>query len=390
MKHRFNSFLISSKWCRVFLALLTFLPHAVKAEDLSEFNLINWGVLHQTFSDGKIEFKITSDVHSDPLPVKYLGNSNWMKFLEARPGTNLIRLDKSVEIQLTSPDKLVSLGLISRSLGRLLISEESVRHLGSVSNRLTQSKDLLVDAQLNMQGFSGTGVQWQKKYSISPQMHWQVGGQGLLLTSLSSRDFSGQMGYQQSDQSYRFELVGEEKNNALRLPYQDVANKFGHGLLFKAHLVWQSNQAGLELGVRDLGILRWQGMPQRVLKLNTNVTERDSNGYLLYRPLLTGQNSQSSVLMKSPWVAEVTPRWSPSQGQYFSMPLQYIPNFGWLKAYRWADSLGSIPWAIEWREHDQNLVFQGQWNRWVADFGFSNFNSNSRSQLFKVSYVSNF
>lgn len=390
MKNRFYSFSISAELWKVLLTFLIFLPHAVKAEDSPAFNLINLDVFYQTFSDGKIEFKFTSDVQSDPLPVKYLGQSNWMKFLEARPGTNLIRLDKSIEIQLSSPDKLFSLGLVSRSLGRLLINEESVRHLGSVSNRLTQSNDSLVDAQLNMQGFSGTGVQWKKKFSITPQMHWQVGGQGLLLSSLSSRDFSGQMGYQQLDKNYSFDLIGEEKNSALRLPYQDAANKYGQGLLFNSHLVWHSNHVGLELGVKDLGILRWQGMPQRVLKLNTNVTERDSNGYLLYRPLLTGQNSQSSVVMKSPWVAEVTPRWSLPQGKYFSMPLQYIPKFGWLKAYRWTDTQGSIPWAIEWREHDRNLVFQGQWNRWVADFGFSNFNSNSRSQLFKVSYVRNF
>ena len=375
------------------LALLVFsnlLPHVVKAEDLYGFNRINLDLFQQSFKDSKLELKIISDVQSDPLPVKYLGHSNWRNFLEARPGTNLIRVDKSVEIELTSPDKLFSLGLIARSLGRLLISEESVRQMGGVVRREKQAQDWLIDAQLGMQGFSGTGVQWQKIYNISPQMQWRFGGQGLLLTNLSSRDLSGQMGYQHLDQSYRFELMSKEKNSALRLPYQDIAHKFGQGLLFNSHLVWQSNDAGVELGVKDFGILRWQAVPERVLKLNSNVTERDANGYLLYRPLLVGQNSQTSAVMKSPWVAEVTPRWSPSQGQYFSMPLQYIPKFGWLKAYRWTDTRGSIPWAIEWREHDQNLVFQGKWNRWVADFGFSNFNSNSRSQLFKVSYVSNF
>ena len=390
LKKRFNFFPINFLFWNGFFVLSILLPPSLKAEDLSGFNLINLDVLHQKFSDGKFEINIKSDVQSDPLPVKYLGHSSWMKFLEARTGTNLVRVDKSVEIQLTSQDKLFSLGLISRSLGRLLISETTVRSLRVVANQETQSKDWLVDAHMNMQGFSGTGVQWQKKYNISPHLQWSVGGQGLLLTSLSSRDLSGQVGYQQLDQSYRFEIIGQEKNSALRLPYQEIPHKFGQGLLFNSHLVWQSNDVGVELGVKDFGILRWQGMPQRVLKLNTNVTERDSNGYLIYRPLLTGQNYQSSLLMKSPWVAELTPRWSPSKGYYFSTPLQYIPNFGWLKAYRWTDNQGSIPWAIEWREHDRNLVFQGQWNRWVADFGFSNFNSNSRSQVLKVSYVGTF
>jgi hypothetical protein len=366
------------------------LSHEVIAEDLPELKLFNLDVINQTYINGKLEFKLLSDVQSDPLPVKYLGHSNWTRFLDARPGINMIRIDKSAGVELTSQDRLFSFGLTTRIVGRLLASEESLRNLRVVANREAQPRDWLVDVQLNMEGFSGTGVQWQQKYNISPQLHWRFGGQGLLLNNLQSRDFSGQMGYQQLQQSYRFEVVSQDKNNALRLPYQDAVNKFGQGLLFNTHIAWQSKHAGVEFGVKDLGILHWQGLPNQVLKLNSNITERDSNGYLLYRPLLTGQNSQVSVLQKSPWVAELTPKWIPTLGQYFSMPWQYIPNFGWLKAYRWTNTQGSTPWAIEWRDHDRNLVFHGQWSQWVADIGFSNFSSNSRSQIFKLSYVQKF
>lgn len=371
------------------MAISVILSDGVMAEDLPESKLFNLDEILQPYSHGKIEFNITSDVQSDPLPVKYLGHSNWMRFLDARPGTNLIRVDKSASVVLTNQDKLFSFGLTTRSVGRLLVSEESVRYLRVVANREAQPKDWLVDLQLNMEGFSGTGVQWEKKYNLSPQIQWRVGGQGLLLTQLQSRDLSGQMGFQQSDQSYFFEVASQDKNSALQLPYQYKVNKFGQGLLFKSHISWQSKYAGVELGIKDLGILRWQGVPNRVLNLNSNITERDSNGYLLYRPLLTGQNSQSSFILKSPWVAELSPKLSLIEGYYFSMPWQYIPNFGWLKAYRWTNTQGSMPWAVEWRKHDRNLVFQGQWNQWMVDFGFAYFNSNSRSQIFKISYVQN-
>jgi hypothetical protein len=366
------------------------LSNAVMAQDLSERTLFNLDVIRQTSAEGKLEFQFNSDVQSDPLPVKYLGHSNWMRFLDARPGTNLIRVDKSAGLELKRQDGLFSFGLMTRSVGRLLVSEESVRKLRLVANREAQANDWLTNVQLHMEGFSGTGVQWQQQLNLSPQIQWRVGGQGLLLTQLQSRDLTGQMGYHQLDQSYRFEVVSQEKNAALRLPYQDTVNKLGQGLLFNTQIAWQSQFAGLEFGVKDFGILHWQGVPNRMLKLNSNIAERDSNGYLIYRPLLTGQNAQSSVTQKSPWTAVLTPKWMPIEGQSFSMPWQFIPNFGWLKAYRWTHTQGGIPWAIEWREHDRNLVFQGQWNHWIADIGLSNFNSNSRSQTFKLIYVRNF
>ena len=372
------------------LAISVLLSREVMAEDLTEPKLFNLDVFRQTYSDGKLDFKINSDVQSDPLPVKYLGHSNWMRFLDARPGINLIRVDKSAEVEFKSPNGLFSFGLTTRSVGRLLVSEETVRNLRLVANREAQANDWLANVQLHMEGFSGTGVQWQQKLNLSPQIQWRVGGQGLLLTQLQSRDFSGQMGYQQLDQSYRFGVVSQDKNSALRLPYQDAVSKLGQGLIFNTQIAWQSQYAGVELGVKDLGILHWQGVPSRMLKLNSSIAERDSNGYLIYRPLLTGQNAQSSLTMKSPWVAELTPKWMPTQGQYFSMPWQFIPNFGWLKAYRWTNTQGGIPWAMEWREHDRNLVFQGQWNQWVADIGLTSFNSNTRSQIFKISYLQNF
>lgn len=372
------------------LAISVVLSSEVMAEDLTEPKLFNLDVFSQTFSDGKLDFKIKSDLQSDPLPVKYLGHSNWMRFLDARPGINLIRVDKSAEVEFKSPNGLYSFGLTTRSVGRLLVSEETVRNLRFVANREAQANDWLANVQLHMEGFSGTGVQWQQKLNLSPQIQWRVGGQGLLLTQLQSRDFSGQMGYQQLDQSYRFGVVSQDKNTALRLPYQDAVSKLGQGLIFNTQIAWQSQYAGVEFGVKDLGILHWQGVPIRMLKLNSNIAERDSNGYLIYRPLLTGQNAQSSLTMKSPWVAELTPKLMPTQGQYFSMPWQFIPNFGWLKSYRWTNTQGGIPWAMEWREHDRNLVFQGQWNQWVADIGLTSLNSNTRSQIFKISYLQNF
>ena len=145
------------------------------AEDLTEPKLFNLDVFRQTYSDGKLDFKINSDVQSDPLPVKYLGHSNWMRFLDARPGINLIRVDKSAEVEFKSPNGLFSFGLTTRSVGRLLVSEETVRNLRLIANREAQANDWLANVQLHMEGFSGTGVQWQQKLNLSPQIQWRVG-----------------------------------------------------------------------------------------------------------------------------------------------------------------------------------------------------------------------
>ncbi len=338
----------------------------------------------------KMTLQIKSDLHSDPLPLKYFGTANWADHLQARPGMNLVRIDQSASVELLLKDRPESLSVLARSSGRLLLSEDTARRLSTVVHGEKGSQDWQVSPQLTLKGFSGYGLDWQQSHALGPQWKWQWGAQGLILRSLYARDLQGDLSYQAVTQTYAFHARSIENSSTLQYPYQMPYDATGQGLLFQTHLAWQSGPLGFEAGVRDLGWLRWQELPRQELILNSSVKDRDSNGYLLYRPLLKGQNSQPTVVWSAPWTGDLQARWSFTQHHQLSLPWQYIPQFGWLPAYRWRDASGRVPWAVEWRAHDRNLVLQAQWKNWSVDWGLANLASESRSQVWRLMYAKKF
>lgn len=349
-----------------------------------------WDALASQLGVSNLAVQIKSDLYSDPLPLKYFGKSNWTDYMQARPGMNLVRIDQSASIELGLKDASQSLSLLARSSGRLVLSEGTARRLSTVVQGEKGSQDWQVSPQLALKGFTGYGLDWQQTHDLGSHWQWQWGAQGLVLRSLYARDMQGDLSYQAVTQTYIFNARSIESSSNLQYPYQTPYDSTGQGLMFQTHLAWQSGHLEIEAGVRDLGWLRWQELPRQELILNSNVKERDNNGYLLYRPLLKGQNSQPTVVWSAPWTGDLKARWSFTQHHQLSLPWQYIPQFGWLPAYRWSDSSGRVPWAVEWRSHERNLVFQAQWKNWSANWGLANSESQSRSQVWRLTYAKRF
>lgn len=338
----------------------------------------------------RIEWRLHSDIHSDPLPLRYFGQDRWVEHLQARPGRNLVRMDQSVELVLFSDRHQQSISLLTRQFARLVASEETVRRFANVSSKNFDNQDWHLMPDMSVQGFSGTGLKWQQVFAIQSDTKLHLGLQGLTLNSLYARDLQGELSYQANTQSYAFDASSTEITNRLKYPFQKSYEPTGQALLFNAHMKWRSETWGLEVGVRDVGWLRWQQLPQQFLQLNSNVNERDSNGYLLFKPLLQGQNSQSTVLWHAPWTADIQVNWSFTPTRQMSLPWQYIPQFGWLPALRYSDQSNPFQWAVEWRHHDRNLVMEAQWKHWSIGWGLNNFNAERHSQVWRLNYLQTF
>lgn len=338
----------------------------------------------------RLEVQLRSELHSDPLPLRYFGQSKWAEHLTPRPGINLVQIDQSAEVLLASDKHERSVSLIARQFGRLVVSEETVRRLGEVARKDQSVQDWSLSPQMALKGFSGIGLDWQQSHPIASGWQWRWGAQGLLLRSLYARDLQGELNYQAANQTYAFDASSTEKNSSLKYPFQKSYDSSGQALLFQTHLRWVSGHMGLDAGIKDLGWLRWKQLPEQVLSLNSNVNDLDANGYLLYKPLLQGQNRQATVVWKAPWTAQINAHWSFTPDHQLSLPWQYIPNFGWLPAYRWTDTSQPLTWAVEWRQHDRNLVIQTQWQNWAVDFGLNNMASDSHSQVWRLSYSKKF
>lgn len=334
--------------------------------------------------------QLHSELHSDPLAIRHWGHANWAEHLQARPGKNLVRIDQAAELRLTPHHAKHQISLMVRQLGRLVASEGTVQALGEIArkNHLTQDWNLFPD--LALQSFSGMGLQWNQSLAIAANWQWQLGVQGLLLRHLTARNLQGDLSYQAASQTYVFHASSLEQSSRLQYPFQEVHDRAGQALLFQTQLKWNAGPLDVEIGVKDWGWLRWQNLPTQKLQLNSNVRELDANGYLVYKPLLHGQNRQSSVLWRAPWTAETTVQWAFGSAQKLSLPWQYIPDFGWLPAARWTDARHPVQWAVEWRQHDRNVVLYFQWKNWGLDWGLDNLDHASRNQVWRVSYRKNF
>lgn len=340
-----------------------------------------------TFDSYKLD--VRSDQHSDPLPLRYFGQSDWVKHLQPRAGLNLVRLDQSIEIGLLSEESY-GLAIIARNKGRLIATEETLNRAGELARDQSGVQDWRLTPKLSLTGFSGLGLAWQKSHALAEHLRLRWGAQGLLLKQLYSRDLAGLLDYQSSSQSYIFDITSFEKNSRLKTPFQSPFDSSGQGLLFQADLQWTFDTVRLEMGVSDVGWLRWQLLPEQLLNLNSNTSSRDANGYLLYKPLVQGQNYQRTVLWTAPWTGKIQASWYATPSQVVSLPWTYIPGFGWLPAYRWTHLGWPIVWSLEWRQHDRNLLFESRWNQWTFGWGLNNSRSESRSQAWHITYVKKF
>jgi hypothetical protein len=125
-----------------------------------------------------------------------------------------------------------------------------------------------------------------------PRVH--LSGAIYTKATLREGDASGTVHYAPPDQ-YGFNVRRTDANSSYRYPFMQQ-EPGASGASISLAMAWRLAQAiAIDAHIDDLwSAMRWRNLPVKEDRIDSRVTEYDAQGYVNYRPLLTGTNRQAA------------------------------------------------------------------------------------------------
>lgn len=330
--------------------------------------------------------RLHSDRHSDVLTLKEVGDE---AYEQARPRGrhNIVYADEEVRLGRRLGDWHVD--LLVRDSFILTLDRDAVEVVARAADG-GASRDQRWQPSARLRAFVGAGVELGRDFALGSQ--WRLGwsAQALALTRLQERRFSGQVSYEAARD--RFSVQGQlhTVNDRLKFPFQTDFAPRGAGLLFGAELGWDGGQGfSATLSAQDAGWLRWRGLPRQDARIASNATERDADGFLIYKPLLEGRNSQDTYSAYWPARWALRGAWQATADTSLSASVQAIPGLGTVLPgvgvqQRWT---GDVVTSLGWRFHERRALAAVGWKGWRLELGADTGGAASRhSRVLGLSY----
>ncbi|MDT7833887.1 hypothetical protein [Aquabacterium sp. OR-4] len=372
---------------------------------------------------GVVTFGLRSDHHADPVSLALMGHGHWNSRdwaqVAPRRGDNLARIDDEARLgwrQHGGAWHGWQLALLARSQATLVASHDALALAAQLARGEPQAADAHWNTRVRLRAFSGAGLAVGREQALTGlplpgrwQAAWEM--QGLVLGSWRERHIAGPVHLDASSQRYDFALGSSEAYNRLRLPFQQPAARRGAGLLLAAQLDWQGEGPGrsqpgqpgdwapwARLSLRDGGWLRWRGMPQQQATLDTATASTDADGFLVYEPLIQGQNRQTTLTRWMPWRASLAGGVTWADGQRWGVRLDSEPGWGVLPAFTWqwpaaaaqATGWAGLGWQAEWRVHERRLGLGLDWRGLSLRLGADRLGSGARSREWALAWRQGF
>ncbi|MET3134247.1 hypothetical protein AAKU55_004542 [Oxalobacteraceae bacterium GrIS 1.11] len=161
------------------------------------------------------------------------------------------------------------------------------------------------------------------------------------------------------DQPYSFQVAQTDANSRYSYPF--MHNSFGgSGASVSLALDWPLSATSVfKLKLDDLwSRMRWRNLPQTVQTANSAVAQYDAQGYINYRPLLSGQNSQidQNATIRRSGAATLATRWD-AWGAALEVQRYAgvtIPTFTGSRQFDW----GGLSASVETRFKTVGLAYQ--------------------------------
>lgn len=319
---------------------------------------------------GTLGFSLGSDHHADAVPLSALSGGDFGRVqaarLAPRQGRNLAWIDDEARLRWQAPSGW-QWSVLARQSGSLVISDDALRLAAQIAQGQALASDADWRVQARLRAFSGAGLALGRESDLGAwRISWEL--QGLALGRWRQRDVAGWVQGQAASQSYAFALRSDETDNRLDLPFQTTAASQGAGLLGALSLQWRGDVLQAGLALRDAGWLHWSRLPAQGMTLDTRTAATDADGFLLYRPLIQGQNQQATLTR---WQV---PRWTLSADvrlagssalggeQRVGLRLDTLPGAPVLPALTWQrpsqgrSGLGGVQWDAAWQLHQRRLT----------------------------------
>lgn len=324
-----------------------------------------------------------SDRHSDFSSLADLREDDRSGY-RARSSRNLAYVEEEARVQRTTGAWTWS--LLARSSATLVANRDAIgalRHLHGLG-RDANDRQWNVDARLR--GFSGFGAEVGHRFSPGPEWTGLVLVQALALTRLRDRHITGAADFEGATSTYGFDLRSRETNDRLDFPFrQDVAPR-GAALLFGGEIGWKRGPWSLTAGMRDLGWLHWRQVPQQEFTLASRTRDVDAEGFVVYRPLVQGQNRQGGRTRTAPPRAMLAGGWQATPDGELRLRARHFQGFGWRPSAGWAQRFGTVETETSIDFEERRIVVDARWERWQLRLGFDRPDGAAQSRVFGIRY----
>ncbi|UUX93957.1 hypothetical protein [Aquabacterium sp. J223] len=333
------------------------------------------------------QLELHSDRHSDALPLADLADEDHRR-LRPRDGRNLAYLDE--EVRLARSSGAWTFGLLARSRATLVLNRDAVELLAQVNKAAPADVDRQWQVDARLRGFAGVGADAERRFALGPSWTLRLGAQGLLLTRWRERRIDGPVGYTAATRGYAFDLRSVETYDRLDAPFLQGFEAHGMGLLLNGEVAWADRGWDAALAVRDLGWLHWRGIPQQSASLSTSTQSYDADGFLLYRPLVQGRNSQTGHTAAAPqrWTARLG--WAVQPAHRLELATDWLTDFGLLPRLTWEHRAGDRFSAIGWRFHERRLGVGVGWRGWRLHAATDRLGSGAHSRSLTLAWHGGF
>ena len=323
--------------------------------------------------------KLHSQQHSDAT-VLNLGRDPQAGDLAPRSGRNLAYIDDEVRVERQAGSW--NFGLLARSRATLVASADTLALYQQVDGGEPISADRRWAVEARFRGFSGGGLVVGREHGLGAgwSAHWQV--QALVLQRWRERRISGTVGASLASGEYDFALTSAQRDDRLRFPFQSTYPSRGAALLGDLSLAWQGQQWQFEATVKDAGWQHWRALPRQDAVLDSRTAAFDADGFLIYRPLIQGQNAQPTATQAAAAWGRLAAGWQPAAtpGLTWEAGGDVLPGFGLLPWLGFRADVGASQLALQWRTHERRLTLHWQWQGLTLTAGADRLGAGSRSR----------
>jgi hypothetical protein len=349
-------------------------------------------------ADGPVwQLQLSSDRHSDALPLAAWGDDDWSR-LRPRAGTNLAYVDEQLRLQRRSGSW--TLGLVARSHATLVAGSQALALAAQLDRGRPAADQPAQQWQVDMRlrGFAGAGASlaldspadagWARALAASTGGQWQAGvtAELLALGRLRLRRIDGTASLAGNGGGYAFDLRSDEHDDRLSAPFQQAFARRGLGLLLGGSLQWQHGDWTVRAALQDGGWLHWRGLPRQQLALDTSTVGFDADGFVQYKPLLTGQNSQRGFTQAQPWTGSLALAHDLDDRRQAGITLRQLPGAPLLPALHWRQRSGDLQWGLAWQVHQRRASIDLAWRGLALQAGADRLGAGAHSRSFGLAW----
>ena len=225
----------------------------------------------------------------DAIPLRQF-DGNWAAYAP-RDGRNVFLQRHRAEAGVEKDGWRV--GFEYRQEGSLVTNRDTLDfyHAAQQSLRPDGARAYTFDAQFK--SWSAAGLRVARTFALEPKGA-ALTVSGALYAHPRNRDIdvNGKIDYRPVDQ-YGINAQYRESDTHYRYPFMQKKDQTFSGASVSMALQWPlGERVTANLALNDLwSRMRWSNLPAVTKNLNSEVTNVDQDGYVNYRPLLSGQNS---------------------------------------------------------------------------------------------------